>query len=575
MKPTHLPPGTYRARVKQRRSSSDRGRSVVELGFSVAARHFAGQLVTGKFWSRVLIDRALSLHADQLVDIEVVENVSKRGKRFVDVKDFRPAGKPTVVQFVNGVCTSTGVFQDSNAAELRPMPLYTDIDKETLELASLEGAAYGVEPTPTPLIDSMVILGLNKILAKVCSPEKPSDDGIYEAHAKGFGKKYCHSMLVQGAKKGQRRLVPADETFARYARVDATVRADQPAHLSVFEYSDDLVIYQKAHGGSVAMYRGIVWGRRCVCEFDGLDGLADVLDPARYLVAGLVRLGVPREQVLVFYSGNRGLHVMFPSGYAGTAPQTNFEFATGQLCQLLVDQSCIVLGKPPSRRKDDTFQQMLDELGLEDTPRPGSKQVHEVPYDPRDAATWHQPIDWNMYKPNAMLRAPNTRHEKTGLYKVRLELQELMDLDGEQIKLLAKAPRPFEPPCWESAPQVDLCELWRYAVAVAHSRPLAFDQQIDGEHAVFGDTFDFMQNGAPEGTRANRLFRASVNLLQVSCPRVAVYQLLSPAALLSGMSPADIRAQIDGAVRYLRRPRLVHQGGTGPGTSNDHQGDER
>jgi hypothetical protein len=323
--------------------------------------------------------------------------------------------------------------------------------------------------------------------------------------------------------------VPIDETFARFARADSTLGLHLPAQLSVFQYSDDLQTYHSAHGGSVEGYRGITWARWCVVDFNGDECLSDVLETVRRFVAAIGRLGVPEEQILVFYSGDRGLSVMFPSGIAGTVPQTNFEFALGQFCQVIVDQVTIVLSEEPA---------------------PGGA-------DPVSDPGWHEPIDWRVYGPNAMFRAPNTQHEVTGLFKVRLHWDELFDLDVAGIRLLANGPRPFEPPSWHASPNETLCDLWKYAAAVADSRPFAINQTLDRGVWVYADTFDFMHNGAPEPVGKKRLFRAAVNLLQVGCSRQAAYQLLSPAALMSGMSVAEATRQLEGAIRYMRKPRQV------------------
>jgi len=136
-----------------------------------------------------------------------------------------------------------------------------------------------------------------------------------------------------------------------------------------------------------------------------------------------------------------------------------------------------------------------------------------------------------------------------------------MSLDAEAIQALATAPRPFEVGMQAGvrpqAADVLLSELWRYAVAVADSRSFAVEQVVDRGSWVFADTFDYMHNGAPEQTRVPRLFRAALNLLQVGCPRSAVYQLLSPASLMSGLAPTEVARQLEGAIRFMQRPRSI------------------
>ena len=567
MKHAHLKAGTYRAQVRSRRTIRDRGQHAVEVAFACTVKHLAGRIVSGRFWGHVLIERAKALRQGQLVDVDVSTRRSTRGKPHTVVRDFRPAGNPTVVSFVSGICTGPNGDKGAVHHEFGPAAVVTEHDQAELEAGMRELRERGVEPPPLPIIDSAVLANINGLIVAGPNPVVThGDDSQFLPRADRFAADCSRSMLKVGGKKGLRTLVAADEVFARYARVEPSVQPESPAHLSVFEYTDDLVLYQQAHGGSVAGYRGITWGRRCVVDFDGPNGLADVLRPARHFVTALVRLGIQQEQILTFFSGNRGVHVMFPSGVAGMAPQTNFEFATGQFCQVIADQATIMLSPPIATRHSGA--------------RSNATQSGRVPaggWDPRDEAMWHEAIDWNMYKPNAMLRAPNTRHEDTGLYKVLLTLDEFHSLGVDAIRQLAAAPRPFEPPAWQSRPLDELCHLWSYAVAFASSRTFAVAQRVDAGSWVYGDTFDFMRNGAPELTRAKRLFRAAANLLQVGCSRGAVYQLLSPAALMSGLSPTDISRQIDGAVSFMRKPRSVRldAGFEPPGGPQKPKPDER
>lgn len=538
MKHDYVPPGKYRARLVGRRTDRDGKTAAIELTFEVIDRHLAGRRVAGKFWNRNLVLRANDLTKDQLVDIDVAVRRSQRGKAYVNVIDFRPAGKPTAVTFVNGICSDDCENDHAVRYEYGPAALCTDLDLPELEWELHERDAEGiqVDGLPLPLLDSFTLRELNRLIVR--GPQvapSPQDHacgdgcGGYSEDALRFAATHGVGILVTGNTAGPWQLVPLDETFARFARADSSVGLHLPARLSVFQYSEDLQSYYSAHGGSVTGYRGVTWARWCIVELNGSDGLMGVLETCRRLVTALGRLGLPEEQILVFYSGDRGVSVMFPSGIAGAVPEPNFEFALGQFCQVIVDQATLMLGKVPAPGKPD----------------------------PADDPGWCEPIDWSVYKPNAMFRAPNTLHEGTGLFKVRIQHDELFARDETGIRLLAKQPRPFEPPSWQTCPKEPLNELWGYALAVAHSRPWAIEQTIGRGSWVYADTFDFMHNGAPKPTGNMRLFRAAVNLLQVGCPRHAVYQLLSPAALMSGLSPAAVDRQLKGAVRYMRKPRQV------------------
>ena len=105
MKHLYVRPGTYRAQVKSRRTIKERGRTAIELTFTLEEKHLSGQCVTGRFWRHVLLERATTLCQGQPVEVDVITGPSRRGKPHTTVKDFRPAGSPTVVSFVGGICT--------------------------------------------------------------------------------------------------------------------------------------------------------------------------------------------------------------------------------------------------------------------------------------------------------------------------------------------------------------------------------------------------------------------------------------------------------------------------------------
>jgi hypothetical protein len=52
---------------------------------------------------------------------------------------------------------------------------------------------------------------------------------------------------------------------------------------------------------------------------------------------------------MVFFSGNRGLHVMFPTPIAFAFPKVNYEYAAGTVCQFLIDEAVRTYVPPPPR----------------------------------------------------------------------------------------------------------------------------------------------------------------------------------------------------------------------------------
>jgi hypothetical protein len=58
-------------------------------------------------------------------------------------------------------------------------------------------------------------------------------------------------------------------------------------------------------------------------------------------------------------------------------------------------------------------------------------------------------------------------------------------------------------------------------------------------------TLDFIRDGANVGDRHRLLFSASANLAEFGCPPALAHALLTEPALDCGLSPSEVRRQID------------------------------
>jgi hypothetical protein len=163
-------------------------------------------------------------------------------------------------------------------------------------------------------------------------------------------------------------------------------------------------------------------------------------------------------------------------------------------------------------------------------------------------------IDPAVYSKVQPLRAPNSRHPKTGLYKRRLSFEELMGLSVEGIRQLAQRPEPFELPA--PARRCEQAESdWRAAVQTVVKET---EEKAERRAAVATGaprlnrlTLDFIREGAPENCRAVRLFSAAANLAEFGCPTLLAHALLTEAALDSGLPPAEVRRQIDCGLKHV------------------------
>lgn len=107
---------------------------------------------------------------------------------------------------------------------------------------------------------------------------------------------------------------------------------------------------------------------------------------------------------------------------------------------------------------EELFQRLLKHFRLNNIECyfSGSKGMHILVKLEEDITSVHvkkivlnlgkdlETLDLKIYDANRILRAPNTKHEKTGLYKIQLAYDELQYLTVDEIKKLAEQPREFE-----------------------------------------------------------------------------------------------------------------------------------
>ncbi len=328
----------------------------------------------------------------------------------------------------------------------------------------------------------------------LCSPLTANRDQSARDFRLGFHR--------QGGKGGTRSLVDYETQLRAYA---SSLRGlEGEAHLSVYQYGPELAAYQEAsETKSLAGYRDRSWARWLAFDLDG-DGTAASLESllrgCRELMDAFVALDVPADRLIPFFSGHRGVHLMVPAGSFGAGPKQHFEKAAGRAC--------------------GTVAQIA---GLT--------------------------IDENLYKPLASLRAPNTRHDKSGLFKIRLSTEELQALTAEELRRLAEQPRGFELPDWRVAPSPLLVDVWSWACSAASVQERQAARVAQVERRIHATTFDLMLHGAAEGERGVRFFKAAMNLLDFGCPEELLIALLEPAARFSDYPAKDFQAQIEGAIK--------------------------
>jgi hypothetical protein len=172
-------------------------------------------------------------------------------------------------------------------------------------------------------------------------------------------------------------------------------------YATYFFYSDEVLTYMAAHAAgstpTIAGYEGKVWAPFFPIDLDHA-GLGVALDAARRLALFFLETwGIPADALHRYFSGSKGFHLMLDTRLFGNIP--------------------------PSKSLPALFASMRSHLAL------------ELPETCREA------IDLAIKDRVRLLRLPNTEHEKSGLYKVILSQEELLEAEPEEIRRLARKPR--------------------------------------------------------------------------------------------------------------------------------------
>ena len=165
--------------------------------------------------------------------------------------------------------------------------------------------------------------------------------------------------------------------------ISSDVNADW--YSSLFYYHGAAKQYYDSHGGSLAGFDGKALSDKLVFDFDS-EAIEQAQKDAIVLLDRLSEIGVNVEDsVRVFFSGGKGFHVEVPLEGTDLTPE-----------ELKLVCSNIASGL-------ETF-------------------------------------DSKIYNTTRIYRLPNTKHNKTGLFKIELEPYDLYELTVDQIKDKAKEP---------------------------------------------------------------------------------------------------------------------------------------
>lgn len=304
----------------------------------------------------------------------------------------------------------------------------------------------------------------------------------------------------------ERRLVEYQPAFEAYCQCDDRAKIDDQGFLSPFQYGDDFrgrVVEPVSMRLDVRGFDGVTWSRFLWFDIDDAD-LERALSRCRLLVSLLLeRYDLDDGDLLVFFSGGKGFHVGLPTGLWLPEPTNRFARCCRSMAETL-------------------------------------------------AASAGIDVDPVVYQTVQPLRAPNSRHAKTGRYKRLVTLDELERFTAEAIKQRAAEPLPFEVPEPPSRHERAV-EDWK-AAELAVSQQAEATRHVDANRIGLNrSTLDFIRDGAEAGDRHRLLYSAAANLFDFGCSLTLASALLTESALDSGLSPNELRRCIENAHERIQR----------------------
>jgi hypothetical protein len=311
---------------------------------------------------------------------------------------------------------------------------------------------------------------------------------------------------VLGPATSRRRLINFSAAFAAYAECDDKAQVGREAYLSAFTYGNDFRQHL-TEAGSTRDYDGSCSAPWLWFDLDGEDLDGTLSDARRLATCVLQRYHtLDDDDLLLFFSGSKGAHAGLPVTW-GPAPSVTFHRTARRFAEAL-------------------------------------------------SAAAGVSIDTGVYDKVRLFRAPNSRHPKTGLYKRRLTLDELLHLDAAGVRQLAAAPEPFGLPVVAAADPQAAAD-WQAALqAVEREAEVKADRRAALAHGtprLNRQTLDFIRDGADQGARHRLLFSAAANLAEFGCPPALAHALLTDRALDSGLPPSEVRRQIDCGLIHARK----------------------
>lgn len=318
--------------------------------------------------------------------------------------------------------------------------------------------------------------------------------------------KFNMGFYVAGPPSKRRELVLDWRSyFEAYSDGDC---CEGEAYLSAFVFDDGLGDYWRGACGPKG-YTGAAWAPHITVDIDS-PVLADAMNAVRALLAGMeYRYKVNLDAVACFFSGEKGFHILIPTPGLGAAPGTDF---------------------PSTVRR-------FVEIMTQETNCGGC-------------------VDFSVFDRQRIIRLPNSRHPRSGLYKVYIPSDELMTLSPAAVRDIARERQcvgwRWAGPGWGAG---GLPAVWAAAMrdveTTAKQQPSSVPFRCDDARETLNRlTRQFIVDGAPVGSRAVRLFSAAADIAGLGGTEQIALALLYEAALDSGLCPSEARRQILAGVEH-------------------------
>jgi len=316
-----------------------------------------------------------------------------------------------------------------------------------------------------------------------------------------------YAFRVMGGTDNERRIVDYGKAFHAYCNADAAARPEIPAYLSAFTYPVEFRRHLETTR-STRDYHGPVGVPSIKWDIDRDGNLDAALHDTRRLSAFLTdRYRLDADDLMIGFSGSKGFHVELLIGWTvEPTPDANLT------CRRFAEHAA-------------------NEIGVT--------------------------IDAGIYDKVRPFRAWNSRHHKTYLHNIIIDMNELLVSRVDAITRRAVEPIPFDPPT--PSPSPSLLAAWNDAQRDVRCRQAERQARQTGPADAGLNALTRQLIVEPinveVGERHRRLFSAAANMAELGTIDGLILAVLTEPGLDTGLPPREVERQIRTGIEHTRRQR--------------------